>query len=169
MSQAPKHRQLPDKEAKLFKELLVSLFGEKLVSLFKLTYQMQYELKGYKKGLKAADTILKKFPNHGGTYMELRGRQGRQADEQKRSRSKHLPFIRLCRCPSLPRRYQSRQKLRKWRDSRSRRISLVISRGMCWVYSQRTGRTGMKLVGRLEWPESRIQSVQPALHAGQAN
>jgi hypothetical protein len=28
--------------------------------------QTQYELKGYKKGLKAADTILKKFPNHGG-------------------------------------------------------------------------------------------------------
>ncbi|KAL1413384.1 hypothetical protein Q8F55_001146 [Vanrija albida] len=46
----PKHRQLPDKEAKLFKELL--------------TY---YELKQYKKGLKAADTILKKLPNHGET------------------------------------------------------------------------------------------------------
>lgn len=27
---------------------------------------MQYELKQYKKGIKAADTILKKFPNHGG-------------------------------------------------------------------------------------------------------
>ncbi|GFZ49424.1 hypothetical protein JCM24511_07544 [Saitozyma sp. JCM 24511] len=50
MSHLPKHRQLPDKESKLFKELLT-----------------QYELKGYKKGLKAADTILKKFPNHGET------------------------------------------------------------------------------------------------------
>jgi peptide alpha-N-acetyltransferase len=27
---------------------------------------MNYELKQYKKGLKAADTVLKKFPNHGG-------------------------------------------------------------------------------------------------------
>ncbi|WWC71667.1 uncharacterized protein I206_105625 [Kwoniella pini CBS 10737] len=47
---APKHRQLPDKESKLFRELLT-----------------QYELKQYKKGIKAADTILKKFPNHGET------------------------------------------------------------------------------------------------------
>lgn len=31
--------------------------------------QMQYELKQYKKGIKAADTILKKFPNHGGTFI----------------------------------------------------------------------------------------------------
>lgn len=29
--------------------------------------QTQYELKQYKKGIKAADTILKKFPNHGET------------------------------------------------------------------------------------------------------
>ncbi|WVQ81930.1 hypothetical protein IAT38_004057 [Cryptococcus sp. DSM 104549] len=49
-SHIPKHRQLPDKENKLFRELLT-----------------QYELKQYKKGLKAADTILKKFPNHGET------------------------------------------------------------------------------------------------------
>ncbi|OCF40829.1 peptide alpha-N-acetyltransferase [Kwoniella heveanensis CBS 569] len=46
----PKHRALPDKENKLFRELL-----------------MQYEMKQYKKGIKAADTILKKFPNHGET------------------------------------------------------------------------------------------------------
>ncbi|ORX38583.1 NMDA receptor-regulated protein 1-domain-containing protein [Kockovaella imperatae] len=50
MSNIPKHRQLPDKENRLFKELLT-----------------QYEYKQYKKGLKAADTILKKFPNHGET------------------------------------------------------------------------------------------------------
>lgn len=50
MSTVPKHRVLPDKENKLFKELLT-----------------QYELKQYKKGIKAADTILKKFPNHGET------------------------------------------------------------------------------------------------------
>lgn len=28
--------------------------------------QKSYETKQYKKGLKAADTILKKFPDHGG-------------------------------------------------------------------------------------------------------
>ncbi|ORY35432.1 NMDA receptor-regulated protein 1-domain-containing protein [Naematelia encephala] len=50
MSAAAKQRQLPNKEAGLFKELLT-----------------QYELKQYKKGIKAADTILKKFPNHGET------------------------------------------------------------------------------------------------------
>lgn len=31
--------------------------------------QTQYELKQFKKGLKAADTILKKFPNHGGQWL----------------------------------------------------------------------------------------------------
>ncbi|WVQ74848.1 hypothetical protein IAR50_004455 [Cryptococcus sp. DSM 104548] len=50
MAHIPKHRALPDKENKLFRELLT-----------------QYELKQYKKGIKAADTILKKFPNHGET------------------------------------------------------------------------------------------------------
>lgn len=33
--------------------------------------QTQYELKQYKKGLKAADTILKKFPNHGGQSLNV--------------------------------------------------------------------------------------------------
>lgn len=33
--------------------------------------QTQYELKQYKKGLKAADTILKKYPNHGGAWYLL--------------------------------------------------------------------------------------------------
>ncbi|KAL7423428.1 hypothetical protein Q5752_001008 [Cryptotrichosporon argae] len=50
MSHIPKHRQLPDKEQKLFREVL-----------------QNYELRQYKKSLKAADTILKKFPNHGET------------------------------------------------------------------------------------------------------
>ncbi|KAK4688996.1 N-alpha-acetyltransferase 15/16, NatA auxiliary subunit, partial [Tremellales sp. Uapishka_1] len=51
MSQGlPKHRALPEKEAKLFKTLLA-----------------HYEVKQFKKGIKAADTILKKFPNHGET------------------------------------------------------------------------------------------------------
>lgn len=31
-----------------------------------LLMQTHYELKQYKKGIKAADQILKKFPNHGG-------------------------------------------------------------------------------------------------------
>lgn len=31
-------------------------------------FQTQYEIKQYKKGLKAADTILKKYPNHGGMF-----------------------------------------------------------------------------------------------------
>jgi peptide alpha-N-acetyltransferase len=72
MSHIPKHRQLPDKEAKLFKELLVSRGGfselAQLPVYLRLMWmlQTQYELKGYKKGLKAADQILKKFPNHGG-------------------------------------------------------------------------------------------------------
>lgn len=31
-----------------------------------LSWQKSYETKQYKKGLKAADAILKKFPDHGG-------------------------------------------------------------------------------------------------------
>jgi hypothetical protein len=34
--------------------------------LFWLRAQKSYETKQYKKGLKAADSILKKFPDHGG-------------------------------------------------------------------------------------------------------
>lgn len=35
--------------------------------------QKSYETKQYKKGLKASDQILKKFPEHGGiTYIQLR-------------------------------------------------------------------------------------------------
>lgn len=36
------------------------------MSLFAILLQKSYETKQYKKGLKAADTILKKFPEHGG-------------------------------------------------------------------------------------------------------
>lgn len=36
--------------------------------LFITLNQKSYETKQYKKGLKAADTILKKFPEHGGTF-----------------------------------------------------------------------------------------------------
>jgi peptide alpha-N-acetyltransferase len=43
---------LPSREAGLFKELLNLYEGRQL-----------------KKGLKTADTILKKFPEHGGTWM----------------------------------------------------------------------------------------------------
>lgn len=45
----PKRTPLPSKEASLFKELLTL-----------------YETKQFKKGLKTADQILKKFPDHGG-------------------------------------------------------------------------------------------------------
>jgi hypothetical protein len=36
-----------------------------------LYMQKSYETKQYKKGLKAADSILKKFPEHGGMLKEL--------------------------------------------------------------------------------------------------
>ena len=47
----PPKRALPSKEASLFKELLAL-----------------YETSQYKKAIKTADQILKKFPEHGGTY-----------------------------------------------------------------------------------------------------
>ena len=48
--QAGQGRPLPKKEADTFKTLI-----------------KQYESKQYKKAIKAADSILKKFPNHGET------------------------------------------------------------------------------------------------------
>jgi len=48
--QAGQGIQLPKKETDLFRAVV-----------------KQYECKQYKKGLKAADTILKKFPKHGET------------------------------------------------------------------------------------------------------
>ncbi|CAM9754442.1 unnamed protein product, partial [Discosporangium mesarthrocarpum] len=50
MSPIPENRVLPKKETDLFKSIVKF-----------------YERKDYKKGLKAADTVLKKFPNHGET------------------------------------------------------------------------------------------------------
>jgi len=47
----PPKRALPSKEASLFKELLTL-----------------YETRQLKKGQKTADQILKKFPEHGGTF-----------------------------------------------------------------------------------------------------
>ena len=48
----PAKRALPSKEASLFKELLTL-----------------YETRQLKKGLKTADLILKKFPEHGGCFV----------------------------------------------------------------------------------------------------
>ncbi|KAH8514435.1 hypothetical protein H0E87_007314, partial [Populus deltoides] len=56
---------LPPKEANLFKLIVVSL-------RFPLSFTKSYESKQYKKGLKAADTILKKFPDHGET-LSMKG------------------------------------------------------------------------------------------------
>jgi predicted Zn-dependent protease len=42
------------------------LMPKKETDLFRAVVK-QYECKQYKKGLKAADTVLKKFPNHGET------------------------------------------------------------------------------------------------------
>lgn len=48
----PAKRALPPKEATLFKELLTF-----------------YETRQLKKGLKTADLVLKKFPEHGGRIV----------------------------------------------------------------------------------------------------
>jgi hypothetical protein len=50
-----KEHQLPGKEANLFRQVV-----------------RHYETKQYKKGLKAADQILKKFPEHGET-LSMKG------------------------------------------------------------------------------------------------
>ena len=55
MSKAlPKRNPLPSKEAALFKDVLTL-----------------YETRQIKKGIKTADLILKKFPEHGGAYTSL--------------------------------------------------------------------------------------------------
>ena len=51
MTPTPAKRALPSKESSLFRELL-----------------NLYETRQLKKGQKIADQILKKFPEHGGTY-----------------------------------------------------------------------------------------------------
>jgi peptide alpha-N-acetyltransferase len=53
-SALPPKRILPSKEATLFKELLTL-----------------YETRQLKKGLKTADQILKKFPEHGGMNLVI--------------------------------------------------------------------------------------------------
>lgn len=50
MAQQPGNQPLPSKEANLFRQI----------------YKF-YETKQYKKGIKAADQVLKKFPEHGET------------------------------------------------------------------------------------------------------
>ena len=50
----PQKKTLPSKESSLFKELL-----------------QLYETKQLKKGVKTADQILKKFPEHGGAWRLL--------------------------------------------------------------------------------------------------
>lgn len=55
--QSLENRQLASKEAALFKQLLTL-----------------YETKQHKKGVKTAEQILKKYPNHGGEDVELGSR-----------------------------------------------------------------------------------------------
>lgn len=48
-----------------------------IFNLFLFSYepfQKSYETKQYKKGLKAADAILKKFPEHGGKVRNFQSR-----------------------------------------------------------------------------------------------
>jgi N-alpha-acetyltransferase 15/16, NatA auxiliary subunit len=49
-------KELPSKEQQIFKTIVVRTISN----------QTMYEAKEYKKGLKAADKILKKVPDHGG-------------------------------------------------------------------------------------------------------
>ena len=68
---------LPPKENAIFKQIAVrrsELFGCAVILLVGFTsraVQKFYETKQYKKGLKAADLILKKFPEHGGKLRPL--------------------------------------------------------------------------------------------------
>lgn len=50
---------------------LIAIFSPPLfieLQLTSYTLQKSYETKQYKKGLKAADAILKKYPDHGGAF-----------------------------------------------------------------------------------------------------
>ena len=65
---------LPPKENAIFKQIAVrrsELFGCAVILLVGRAVQKFYETKQYKKGLKAADLILKKFPDHGGKLRPL--------------------------------------------------------------------------------------------------
>lgn len=51
--------------------MMVDFMGRcRYLSLF-LLLQKSYETKQYKKGLKAADAILRKFPDHGGMFLDI--------------------------------------------------------------------------------------------------
>ena len=66
---AARKKELPAKETALFKQILVCLhFFKYEIGRWcsSRIVQRQYEFKQYKKGLKAAEQILKKFPEHGG-------------------------------------------------------------------------------------------------------
>ena len=56
---------LPQKEAAVFKTIVVRLVSWRHCCHLMHFWQKFYETKQYKKGLKAADSILKKYPEHG--------------------------------------------------------------------------------------------------------
>ena len=67
----PDKQRLPKKEAETFKNIVKF-----------------YETKQYKKGLKAADTVLKKFPEHGETLaMKALARAGVLSSEVSRNQN----------------------------------------------------------------------------------
>ena len=59
---------LPTKYNNLFKSLVVRR-GPSSDDVACSWFQKLYELKNYKKGIKVADQILKKFPEHGGEFF----------------------------------------------------------------------------------------------------
>lgn len=66
--------ELPLKEATVFRNLLVYTINlldpQTRFNLFFIHVQKNYELRQYKKGLKLAEGILKKYPDHGGKIVE---------------------------------------------------------------------------------------------------
>jgi hypothetical protein len=67
---APPGQTLPAKESAIFKtivvrDLVIFSYNSKWKSYATPGLQKFYESKQYKKGIKAAETILKKFPDHG--------------------------------------------------------------------------------------------------------
>ena len=66
---APPGQTLPAKESAIFKTIVVCNIASSALHNLNVTRQTPvqkfYESKQYKKGIKAADSILKKFPDHG--------------------------------------------------------------------------------------------------------
>lgn len=63
-------RELPPKEAASFRNLLVNTnYTYAYMFIHNISIQKNYELRQYKKGLKLAESILKKYPDHGGKDM----------------------------------------------------------------------------------------------------